>query len=204
LTQWAALQRRAQERLPSWNLLCSLLRHAEGLPIASELLPEVEAVKQQRSLLGDADPVPPLLAKVTSALRRALTEQHRQYTAVHAQGLEMLASDASWNKLPEGERLSLLLAHALAQPAAPSIKSDVDLLGELDRQSPSARAAAVAAVPERVRQALAEAAKKLEPKARRVSLRAATLATPEQVRAWIEEHQKLLQDEVRQGPVIVG
>jgi hypothetical protein len=190
--------------LPAWKLLSSLLRHAEGLPIANLLVPEVEAIQQQRSLLGAADPVPPLLGKVTSALRSVLTDQHKAYADAHAQGLATLAADPSWNKVPEGERSAILQAHALSLPAAPSVKSDTDLLVELDRQSPNARAAAVAAVPERVREVLAEAAKKLEPKARRVAVRTATLTTPDQVRAWIEEHQKLLLDAVQHGPVILG
>lgn len=204
IAEWGALQKRAQERLPAWKLLSSLLRHAEGLPIGSALVPEVEAIRQQRSLLGAADLVPPLLGKVTSALRAVLTEQHKAYADVHAQGLATLAGDPSWNMVPEGERSAILQAHALSLPAAPSSKSDADLLVELDRQSPNARAAAVAAVPERVREVLAEAAKKLEPKARRIAIRTATLTTPEQVRAWIEEHQKMLHEAVQKGPVIVG
>jgi hypothetical protein len=204
IVQWQVLQKRAAQRQPGWQLLSELLRHAEGLPVAAQLAPEVEAICQQRSLLADADPLSQLLSKVVAALRAAVTDQHKAYQVAHAEGQAVLASDASWGKLPAPDRAALQQQHGLVVPVAPAFKSEADLLAELDRQSLAGRASAVAAVPERVRQVMAEAARKLAPKAKRLSLRTATLVTTEQVQAWIAEHQKLLLDAVQQGPVIVG
>lgn len=204
IAQWQALHKRAAQRQPAWQLLGELLRHATGLPVAEQLAPEVEAICQQRALLADADPLPPLVSKVAAALRSAVTDQHQAYSDAYAKGQAVLAADASWGKLPESERAGLLQQQGLVAPAAPAIKTDDDLLAELDRQPLAGRAAAVAAVPERVRQVMAEAARKLAPKAKRLPLRPATLVTAEQVQAWIDEHQKLLLDAVQQGPVIVG
>jgi replication-associated recombination protein RarA len=98
----------------------------------------------------------------------------------------------------------ILQQRVLLAPVGPSFRTDQDLLAELERQSLRARFDAVGAVPEKVRQVLEDAAKKLEPKARRVALRAATLVSADEVRVWVEEQQKRLLDEVKLGPVIVG
>ena len=84
------------------------------------------------------------------------------------------------------------------------IKTDEDLLRELNRTSLEARASATAAVPARVAQALEEAARRLKPEATRISLRAATLQDEAEVKAWITEHEEKLLTAVTKAPVIVG
>ena len=83
------------------------------------------------------------------------------------------------------------------------MRTDAELLAELDRESLAARAAATAAVPERVGRAMAEAARKKEPEAVRVSLRTATLRSEAEVKAWLAEQEKRLLQAVARGPVIV-
>jgi hypothetical protein len=198
------LRKEAGQRLPGWMLLVDLLRHAEGSPIAAEVAPEVEAIRQQRALLGGEDPVPPLLARLAAALRAAVTEQHAAFEQAYRQAEADLACDANWEKLTNADRSVILQQRGLLAPVGPSFRTDQDLLAELERQSLRARFDAVGAVPEKVRQVLEDAAKKLEPKARRVALRAATLVSADEVRVWVEEQQKRLLDEVKLGPVIVG
>jgi hypothetical protein len=118
--------------------------------------------------------------------------------------MKTLEADASWKALNQTDRDVILSQVGLRAPAELSIKSDDDLVVELDRQSLAARADAVAAVPERVARALEEAARKLKPKAKRITLRAATLETEEEVKAWLSESEQKLLDAVKQGPVIIG
>ena len=61
-----------------------------------------------------------------------------------------------------------------------------------------------AAVGDRIARALAAAAQKLKPDAKRVELRAATLNTEAEVKAWITEQESKLLTEVAKAPVIVG
>ncbi|MCC6785237.1 MAG: BREX system P-loop protein BrxC [Planctomycetes bacterium] len=204
ITDSFVLQKRAQQRRAGWDQLVGLMQHAEGLPVHAELAPQLDAIRAQRSLLGEVDPVPPLAAKLGAALRAALNELHAQYERAHREGMSSLAADASWSKVGESERAALSQQHGLVAPQTPVLKSDQDLADELRRQTLSARRATVAAVPERVRQLMADVAKKLQPKARRVALPAATLATADEVRAWVREQEERLLMAVKQGPVIVG
>ncbi|MFO1055116.1 MAG: BREX system P-loop protein BrxC [Planctomycetota bacterium] len=198
------LRKEAEQRLPGWELLVSMLRHADALPIAEEIAPEIAAIREQRSLLSGADPVPSLLARLTAALRAAVTEQRAAFDQAYRDAENALAGDANWERLDDAGRTAILQQRGLLAPIAPSLKTDHDLLAELERQSLRARFDAVGAVPEKVRQVLEDAAKKLEPKARRVALRPATLVSADEVRAWVEEQRQRLLDEVKQGPVIVG
>lgn len=204
LEEWSALKERAEKRLPGWTLLERLLAHAEMLPVAAEVKPDVEAIRSGRSLLEDVDRVAPLRAKVASALRVAVTEQYEALRKAIDEGIKSLESSSTWKGLDEEARRGILNKLGLQMPPSPELKSEEDLLHELDRQSLSARADAVAAVPERVMQALTEAARRRQSKARRIEIRREVLETEEDVRKWIAEQEKRLLDAIREGPVIIG
>lgn len=204
IDNWSALKAQAEKRVPEWKLLESLLAHAETLPVAAEVKPEVEAIRSDRSLLAATDHVSPIRAKVTAALRAAVTDLFVALRQAVNEGLQTLQADASWQALDESARDRILGQVGLRPPAEPVIKTDVSLLEELNRQPLAARADAVAAVPERVTQALAEAARRLKPQARRVTIRRTMLETEQEVRAWLAEHERKLLDEIKHGPVIVG
>jgi len=198
------LKERTEKRLPSWQMLEGLHAHANSLAVAAELRPEIDAVRANRSLLEDTDHVAPLRKKVATALRAAVTEQYDKQREAYAAGMKTLEADTSWKALSPTDHDVILGQVGLRAPAEPSIKSDDDLVAELDRQSLSARADAVAAVPERVARALEEAARKLKPKAKRITLRAATLETEDDVKAWLSEAEQKLLDAVKKGPVVIS
>ncbi len=204
IDDWTALKAQAEKRLPGWQLLERLLPHAEGLPVAAEVMPEVEAIRSNRSLLADTDHVSPIRAKVAAALRAAVTERFEALRKAVEEGIQTLQTDASWQALDESARDQILAHVGLMPPAEPAIRTDESLLQELNRQPLAARGDAVAAVPERVTQALAEAARRLKPQARRVTVRRAMLETEEEVKAWLAEHEGKLFEEIKQGPVIIG
>ena len=145
-----------------------------------------------------------LRGKLSIALRAAVTAQNQEFERAQREADATLLADSNWRALSAADQQAFRHQRGLSLPPAPSIKTDQDLLEELNRQPLKGRADAVGAVPEKMRQVMADAAKKLQPKARRFSLRPATLVTADEVRAWVEEQQKRLLDEVKQGPVIVG
>lgn len=204
IEDWTALKAQAEKRLPAWKLLESLLAHAETLPVAAEVKPEIEAIRSGRSLLAPIDHVSPIRAKVAAGLRAAVTELFSALQKAFEEGIQTLQDDASWQSLDESARDQILGQVGLKPPTEPAIKTDESLLAELDRQSLAARADAVAAVPERVTRALAEAAHRLKPEARRVTVRRAMLETEDEVRGWLAEHERMLLEEIKRGPVVIG
>src|SRR5690606_5395966 len=142
------------KRLPGWRLLEQLLAHAQGLPVVTEVMPEVEAIRSNRSLLADTDHVSPIRARVAAALRAAVTDAFHALRDAVEEGMQTLQSDASWQALDDSTRNEVLAQVGLTPPAEPAIRTDESLLQELNRQSLAARADAVAAVPERITRAL--------------------------------------------------
>jgi len=204
IAAWSARKKRVEERRPGWEKLQRLARHAADLAVAVEVAPEIEAIATNRALLADTDHVAPLCAKLAKALRASVTEKSDALRQAFDAGMSMLEGDSSWNAIQPTVREEILRSEGLAQPAAPSIKSDDDLQRELDRESLSARTSAAAACPERARRALAEAARRSKPTARRVSMRTATLSNEAEVRAWLVEAEGSLLDALKSGPVIVS
>lgn len=201
---WTALARRAEERLPVWTRLQRLRHQARDLAVAAQLGPEIDAIESGRSLLDDADRVSSMAAGLGIALRAALTERTERLATAHERGLAILAADAGWSAADPNARSEILRRVGLALPAPPAMRTDEELLAELERAPLESRDSASDAVPERVARALAELARRSAPAARRVSLRAATLSTEAEVRDWLAEQSERLLDAVRNGPVIVG
>ena len=206
---WTVLAERAIDRRPAWETAAVLRRHAQGLPILDEAGPELDAIVTQRSLLGEADHVTPLVAKLAGALRETLTRRHADLVSAIEQARARLSGDATWAKLDTSAQAEILLSGGLEPPLALSIADDEELRHTLDERSLSAWQATIDAVPQRITNALSEAAKRLEPDdparpTTTVSIRRGTLTDEAAVREWLTEHEKKLIEAVAKGPVIVN
>ena len=80
LNDWTKASDLAAERLPAFQRLQALARHAGGLSATEDATPQIEAIIADRRLLDTSDPVLGLAAKLTDALRTALTQFTRTLT----------------------------------------------------------------------------------------------------------------------------
>ena len=143
------------KRWPEWQRLLRLARHADGLPVAAEVAPQIVSLQTQRVLLEGLDPVTPLLTSVSGSLRNALNSAEQALGAACRQAAESLRQCVAFQRLPVGEQEALLRRHGLIPPDAADLGTDESLLAALDGQGLRARDDARAAVPERRTQALA-------------------------------------------------
>lgn len=204
ITDWTAIKKLVDVRVPSWNLVERLAKHANGLVSADDLLKQVEAVRTQRLLLEPTDPVAPLRSGLADTLRKALLEAHGAYETEFSKGVASLEASSPWPKLSTSDRSTILANVGLTPAAALSVSTDDALVGALDTKSLSSRRAEADAVPGRVQKALEQAAKLLEPKVRAVSIERSTLATEAEVDAWLERQKKSLVLAIKDGPVLVS
>ncbi len=203
--RWEAARKTRPVRWDAWELALALRRHAEGEggDTAGEVGEQLDAIKGQRSLLADPDPVQPCVARLGSELRDSLSEL-RAHLAEAVEGANgRMAADPAWQKLDDATRSEILRRVGLQPAREVQVASDADLRAELDRHGLAAWRSDVDAVPTRERRALGEAAKLLPDKGTRVRVRRGTLMDPEAVRGWIAEHEEKLRVAVRQGPVIL-
>jgi hypothetical protein len=204
LEEWRALAALAENRKPAWETMEKLLDYAKGLPEAVDLQKEADAVRDERRLLEDSDPMPPVHDKLAKLLRAAVKKAHSAAKECFQREMKALELSANWQKLKSGQREHLLEDARLTPPADLSIGDDPGLMGELSARSLAAWATAADALPERFRQVALAAARLLEPKTQRVSLTSGTLKTPEDVTAWLGETEAQLLDKIKKGPVVVG
>ncbi|MFO0652824.1 MAG: BREX system P-loop protein BrxC [Polyangiales bacterium] len=201
--RWKETADAIDARIGAWTLLNKLLGHAGELDGLDTLRAQVAAVRKERQLLLNPDPVAPLLDTVVQRLRQELSDAAKRYADAHAEGSSTLASDAGWQKLDEVARGEIL--RRLALDTVPSVKAGTaeEVERSLSARSLSGWHTERDALPTRSESARVEAAKRIAPRAVSVKLPSRTLHTPEDVAAWIEEARATLDAKVKLGPVIV-
>lgn len=207
ISAWEERGRKAAARRPAWDRLGRLLRHTDDLPDAadaSRLREQTTAMEQQRNLLDEPDPVPPLLSETTDLLRDALNEAHERYAEAFDAEMGKLETSESWQTLGEEQRAQILSANSLRKRPKPSLESGAAVLDALNATALSEWESLAFSLPERAARALQEAARKLEPAAVRVRVSGANLKTEEEVDEYLRELRATIMAHVEEGrPVIL-
>jgi hypothetical protein len=202
--EWTARRDQIAARLPRWEALRRLLRAADGLPIAATVAPQVEAIQAGRLLLADPDPVAPLAAQVTAALRDALGTAHQTYDAAYRAQRTALTATEHWVRLTPQQREEVERGSKLLPLAAPSVGTEAQVLAAAEATPLAEWSNRTAALPERLRLAQLTATRLLTPEAISVKLPSATLATPAEVESYLDRVRTLLLERVEAGtPVVV-
>jgi hypothetical protein len=202
-TGWRKNSELISQRQPRWSDLEGLVGHAAGLPVHAEVTPQVDAIRDQRSLLANPDPVPPLCQTLTQALRAALVQAHAEYKTVHEQQMLALTSSSIWQRLKEAQQQDIL--NRLGLNVIPGIQTgtEAELLASLDSRPLQQWATLRDALPQRFQNALVEAARLLEPKAVRFELPHTTVKDLTEFDAWAGQVRQEVQKRLRDGPVIL-
>ena len=199
---WSAVRDLAAERLPKWEVVEHLARHAGELPAAKPHLDQIDAIRTQRLLLEPTDSVAPIRLGLAGQLREAVTSAHTDHAAAHEQAAAMLAAHDIWKKLDTAQQASILGAVGLTTPLKPDVSSDEALGRHLDARPLKVALAERDAIAGRIQQAIERAAKLLEPKLRAVPIERATLRTEEEVDQWLTRQKTALLQALKDGPVL--
>jgi hypothetical protein len=200
---WSAAEKAIGERLPLWERLRRLLRHAESLPVSGEVMPQVDAISAARTLLGDPDPVAPLTQRVVEELRGSLTSARARVIEARERELEALFATTDWQQLPEPDRESILAANSLGPMPELQVGDADSLLATLDASPLSDWEEKLMALPGRAAKAREQAAKSLEPKAVRVKPKPAKLRNAAEVDDYLAALRTEIMGHIDDGnPVI--
>lgn len=200
---WTEASEAARLRLPDWQRLETLLRHARDLPVSADLKPHVDAIRSDRKLLGDPNPVPPLLSQVTAALRKAVSEAHGRLVSERDREVADLEVSDNWSRLKAGDRARILESNGLGPVHSLDLGSDHALMECLEDTALETWTDRVLALKARVEQAREEAARLLTPKAVRVRLPSATLNSREDVEAYVQQLKDHLLAQIDERPLII-
>ena len=200
--EWALAGEAARERLPEWKRLEELLHHARNLPVTAELNPQVEAIRNSRTLLADPNPTTPLLSKVTSDLRKTISEVHGHLIKERDLQVEDLEASDIWRKLKPQDRVEILGANGLGKVFDVDIGTDQALIGCLESTPLQDWDDRVLALKTRINRAREQAVRLLEPKAVRVEPTPVTLNSREEVEDYIQKLREQLLAQVDEHPVM--
>jgi len=200
---WKSQRDSAVARKPRWQQLTTLMQHAADLPVAAEVRPEVAAIESSRSLLGNPDPVPGLVEKLTGTLREALNQSHAACLAANCDGHTALDRSPIWTKLTSQQREEILAAQDIRNLPTVAVGTTEDILDTLRQTRLSELKALCDALPTRFSKALAVAAKLLEPQAQHVSLPGGTIKNDDDLQSWLETVEAKIREKLKEGPVFL-
>jgi len=201
LTDWAKSAKAVQDRIPRWECLKKLARHANGLAEADEVRQQMQTIESERQLLADPDPVAPLCDALTQVLRDKLTTHHSCYQQLHQEGLITLKKTDAWSKLTHEQRQSILDQNGLITVPSIKVGAEAEVIVSLEAMSLEMWQARCDALPQRFQKAQREAANLIEPKVVYVALPSATIHNDAELEAWLAKVRKEIAAKLKDGPV---
>lgn len=200
---WQAIGAEITKRMPAFNTTEKLVTQAKGLAEQAEWSATLVAIRANRSLLDDPDPVSHVTKAAGNALRAALANAHKAYTDMFEAQTARISSNPAWQKLSDEKRQSLLTNAGALKRNAPVTASDEQLLSALSSSSLANWQSQTDALAAQFDKALAAAIIEAEPKARRITLSAATIHDLAELEAWLNESKATIEAALKDGPVIL-
>ena len=203
IVAWTASRAAIAQRLPRWHRLLELCDLAAGLAGTEAVVQSVNAIRSNRALLADPDPVPPLIQGLINELRSALNASQAAVQQAHADGMAVLAANPALKALKKDVRADLTARFTLQLPATDPVDTEEHIVSALKTASLTNRRTLIEALPQRFRLAVEEAARLLAPKAVRVTLPSATITNDQELEVWVTESRTAIKTQLDTGPVIV-
>ncbi len=200
---WQDTGSEVTKRLPAFALTEKLVADGVGLAEQATWSATLTAIRANRSLLDDPDPVSHVLKAAANALRAGLASAHSAHSTMYAAQSARIAGHTAWAKLEDSKRRALLSSAGAVEKAAPTTASDEQLLSALQSCSLANWHAQTDALAAQFDKALAAAIIEAEPKARRISLAAATIHDQAELDAWLGKAKAAIEAALKDGPVIL-
>lgn len=203
IDQWRRTGDRIRERLPGWEKLRKLLKHAEQLKDIEVYQSRAGDIERKRLLLADPDPVAPIIEGLAQNLREILNGVNKKYAADHETGMERLRKDPNWAELDPDQRRELMTEQHLTENDR--IEIDVGttdaMLAALEKTPLSSLYDRLAAMSGRFDEVLRKSAELLEPEAQYIKVPSRLMKTEADIDQWIEEINKKLKHALPNGPI---
>ena len=185
--EWLALKKKKDERLPRWQMLRALQDHAKSLPESEEFNTQIDAIYNSRRLLSDPDPTKPLLKELVKLLRSEILGFNEQIQTIYEKEMSELENTTIWKSLGESQQQLLIEQERLYPPGELEIKTDDDLLKELNTHPLLTWGNQIAALPVRFERVKTAAAKILDPEVIQVAPKLATIRSKDELDTYLEE-----------------
>ena len=200
---WSAKANLLRQRLPSWELLDQLIGFAPAGSELDALRAETEAIRNDRLLYRNPDPVQPALSALTDQLRTVLNDLKARYNTFYdAQMAELQASEYFKKLTPEQKHPILGRHQLLIKPDLKPLDAQ-GLLFQLRNVSPEGWQTKIAALSGQFQAALEEAIQLTAPQATTFSLPRKTLRNQADIEAYLTELKTKLEEALKDASSII-
>ena len=202
-TDWSLKANLVAAREPQWTLLTDLANFAPSTPSFDTILREIEAIRINRLLLQDPDPVQPKLSALVELLKTELNNLRQQYIVSFDDLMLQLQANQYFIKLTPEQKHAILLKHQLL--AKPEIKpiDAAGLLNSLRKVSLDGWQTKIAALQGQFQAALNDAIALSAPEAKSFSLPRKTLSSQVDIDNYIAELKSSLEELLQNASSII-
>ena len=202
--EWMELETIKQVRLEQWQLANRLLMHASAVGLGDATGAQVSAIKDNRSLLTQPDPVAPIVGELGELLRRAVSEATSVLNARLVEARETLQQAPAWAALDESSHQRTIREAGLGDISVPLVGDISALIAFLDETSLTDMRDRTDAIPQRLTRAVRSVAQAAKPQAKVVRLKRATIQDSADLERYLDSLRSDIETELGPDtPVIV-
>ena len=200
---WTKQSETISKRMPAWELLIGLNQFAIENKETMSIKEEIDAIRNERLILREPDPIQSPLSRMTDFLRNALTDYKKEYNSIWDKKMDELQANEYWNKIiPEDKHRILVAQNILKKPIIKAYNSN-ELLEQLQKISLDAWTDKVSALPNKFQNAIDEAIKLCAPKAEPYYLPKRTIKSESELKEYLDELRKEIKSLLNNGDVIL-
>lgn len=199
--KWTEMYHTTQKRLPNWEIVSTLY---EFLPdIEVKLKEEVDAIRDNRLLLKEPDPVSPILQRMVDTLNESLSDLMKIYLEKYEELMEELQNSEYFDKLSPEQKREILLSNQLIHKYEVKRLEAQSLANHLRKISLDDWKTKISALDSQFQQAKEEAVNLSSPKSEFYTLPKRTLDSEEEISAYVEEIKKDLTEIIKKSGSVI-
>src|SRR5262249_8866100 len=120
---WTVSRDLITQRMPTWQTIERLAKHAAPIPEAKPHLDQIDAIGPNRLLLDPSDRANAIRVALASQLRGVVQKTHEAHTQAFESAMATLAANNVWAKVPSAEQQNIKTAVGLHAPAKPEVSN---------------------------------------------------------------------------------
>ncbi len=205
INTWSVESEQRGQREAAWSKLDRLLEHAANLDATAEVREQVDAIRANRLLLSDPDPINPLIDQLSAAIRDAVASGIDALAAASATERTGLEQSDGWAELTPDQQSGVLAIAGLAVPEPPDVSSLDKLLAALDAQPLRSYSDRIDALPAKAAAARRRIAEIVDPDPPVVSVTppGATLKSEAEVNTYVSALRDQLIEHINAGETVI-
>lgn len=203
LQDWSHKEQLLTQRWPNWELLDQLINFAPGDPEFDPLRAETDAIRTDRLLYQEPDPIQPVLNALTEGLRDRINALKTQYNELYDREMAGLQANEYFHKLTPEQQQPILARHQLLTKQEAKSPDAHSLLNQLRHTSLDGWRTRIAALPGQFQAALEDAIRLSAPQAQTFHLPRTTIQNQEGIEAYLSDLKARLEELLKKGGSII-